>query len=64
MHEHHLMVSTIPAGHPGECRAPAEPRDVADTFRRAAAEAELLRATLRQFNAGCDDIRCVVGELA
>jgi hypothetical protein len=64
MHEHHLMLNTIPAGHPGERRAPAEPRNVADTFRRAAAEAELLRATLTQFNAECDDIRCVVSELA
>lgn len=64
MHEHHLMFSTIPAGHPGERRKPGYRHHAAVTFRRAAAEAELVRASLTKFNSECDKIRCVVGKLA
>jgi hypothetical protein len=41
MNEHHLTLNVVPSGHPGEAGTD-------DRFRRAGAEAELLRAHLRQ----------------
>jgi hypothetical protein len=50
MNEHHLTLSIVPSGHPGES-PPVRPGDdpTEDPFRRAEAEAEaeLLRARLR-----------------
>jgi len=47
MHENYLLFNQVPLGHPGESRSvePAEDTET-DAFRRAAAEAELLRARL------------------
>ena len=49
MNEHHLSLKIVPWGHPGGS-PPDRPGDhaPADPIRRAAAEAELLRARLRQ----------------
>lgn len=59
MHAHHLMLNTIPLGHPGERRESSEPRDVAATFRRAASEAELVRTSLVRFNSKCGEADCL-----
>ena len=60
---HYLTFSAVPAGHPGERRGALEPRKIKATFRQAAAEAELVRDRLDQFNSKCDD-RCVVTKAA
>jgi hypothetical protein len=49
MHEHHLTLNVVPPGHPGMSRPMGGGDDEAiETLRRAMAEAELLRARLRQ----------------
>ena len=59
MNAHHLMLNTIPAGHPGERRESSEPRDIPATFRRAASEAELVRTNLIRFNSKGGDADCL-----
>lgn len=61
MNEHHLYLDVIPAGHPGECREFPVHEDVPDLFRRAAAEAELVRTRLCQRDPDCYE---VAGDLA
>jgi hypothetical protein len=56
MNEHHLRLSVIPVGHPGEGRRPPVHEEVTDLFRRAAAEAELVRTRLCQLHYDCDDV--------
>lgn len=57
MHEYHLPYHLVPPGHPGAGR-PAERDDesTAKTFRRAAAEAAVLRARLcpQETQGGCE----------
>ena len=57
MHENYLLFNQVPPGHPGQSST-VGPRESAesDAFRRAAAEAELLRARLccAQRQCGCE----------
>jgi hypothetical protein len=49
MHENQLLFKHVPPGHPGENRQVGPGNDAGTApFRRATAEAELLRARLRQ----------------
>jgi hypothetical protein len=48
MHEHHLKLNAIPPGHPGASSALAGDESASDPIRRAMAEAELLRARIRE----------------
>lgn len=65
MHESHLLFSPVPAGHPGDSR-PLVPGESAETdpIRRAAAEAELLRARLRRGESHAGSLGAVLWEAA
>jgi hypothetical protein len=65
MHVNHLLFSRVPAGHPGDSR-PLAPGGNAETdpIRRAAAEAELLRARLRQGESHAGNLGTVLWEAA
>jgi hypothetical protein len=57
MHEYHLPYHLVPPGHPGETRpAGRDDESPAKTFRRAAAEAAVLRARLcqQETQSGCE----------
>jgi hypothetical protein len=62
MNENYLLFNQVPPGHPGS----GEPGDAvhADPFHRAAAEAELLRARLRQGESHAGTLGAVVPEAA
>jgi hypothetical protein len=65
MHESHLLLNKIPAGHPGDSRPVGPGQDAeTDPIRRAAAEAELLRARLRQGESHAGNFGAVVSEAA
>ena len=56
MHENYLLFNQVPPGHPGQSRSVELRKAETNAFRRAAAEAELLRARLccSQRRCGCD----------
>jgi hypothetical protein len=62
MYGHHLQFHLVPTGHPGEGRehAPNGVGNPEKIFRRATAEAVLLRARLREHerHRGCDRPLC------
>ena len=62
MNENYLLFNQVPPGHPGSVE-PAE-AVATDPFHRAAAEAELLRARLRQGESHAGNLRAVVPEAA
>jgi hypothetical protein len=65
MHENHMLLNRVPAGHPGERRPMGLREDrEAHPIRRAAAEAELLRARLRQGESHAGNLRALLPELS
>jgi hypothetical protein len=65
MHEYHLPYHLVPPGHPGAGRPPRRGHESSvKTFRRAAAEAAVLRARLHQHQKDCGCGAAVAGEAA
>ena len=64
MHENYLLFNQVPPGHPGQSRSVELRKAETDAFRRAAAEAELLRARLSHGESHAGNLGAVVPEAA